>query len=165
MDKLLEKLTSYNLFNYLLPGIIFSVLLEKITNYSIIQKNIMIEAFLAYFIGLIISRVSSIVVEPILKKIKFVEFADYKDFVLASESDKKIELLSESNNMYRVFISLFFLLMIIVLYEKFLQDILVGYTSYIEIIGLLILFLFSYKKQTSYITKRIEIFKDKGKNK
>jgi len=161
MDKLLEKLTSYNLFNYLLPGIIFSVLLEKITNYSIIQKDIMIEAFLAYFIGLIISRVSSIVIEPVLKKIKFVKFADYKDFVLASESDKKIELLSELNNMYRVFISLFFILIIIVLYEKFLQDILVGYTNYIAIIGLLILFLFSYKKQTSYITKRIEIFKDK----
>jgi len=163
MDKLLEKLTSYNLFNYLLPGIIFSVLFEKITNYSIIQKDIMIEVFLAYFIGLIISRVSSIVVEPLLKKIKFVKFADYKDFVLASESDKKIELLSEANNIYRVFISLFFILITIVLYEKFLQNILVDYTNYIVIVGLLILFLFSYKKQTSYITKRIEIFKNKEK--
>lgn len=123
----------------------------------------MIEAFLAYFIGLIISRVSSIIIEPLLKKIKFVKFADYKDFVLASESDKKIELLSESNNMYRVFISLFFILTIIILYEKFLQDMFSEYTSYIVIIGLLTLFLFSYRKQTSYITKRIEIFKDKQK--
>ncbi len=163
MEKLLEKLTSYNLFNYLLPGIIFSVLLETTTNYSIIHKDIMIEAFLAYFIGLIISRVSSIIIEPLLKKIKFVKFADYKDFVLASESDKKIELLSESNNMYRVFISLFFILTIIILYEKFLQDMFSEYTSYIVIIGLLTLFLFSYRKQTSYITKRIEIFKDKQK--
>ncbi len=163
MEKLLEKLTSYNLFNYLLPGIIFSVLLETTTNYSIIHKDIMIEAFLAYFIGLIISRVSSIIIEPLLKKIKFVKFADYKDFVLASESDKKIELLSESNNMYRVFISLFFILTIIILYEKFLQDMFSEYTSYIVIIGLLTLFLFSYRKQTSYITERIEIFKDKQK--
>ena len=161
MDKLLEKLTSYNLFNYLLPGIIFSVLLEKITHYSIIHKDIMIEAFLAYFIGLIISRISSIIIEPLLKKTKFVKFSEYKDFVLVSENDKKIELLSESNNMYRVFISLFFILIIIVLYEKFLQDIFLGYTSYIVIFGLLILFLFSYRKQTSYITKRIEIFKNK----
>lgn len=163
MDKFLEKLTSYNLFNYLLPGIIFSVILEKITNYSIIQKNMLIEAFLAYFIGLILSRISSVIIEPLLKKIKFVKFADYKDFVLASESDKKIELLSESNNMYRVFISLFFILIIIVLYEKFLQNILIDYTDYIVIVGLLILFMFSYKKQTSYITERIEIFKNKEK--
>ena len=69
MEKLLEKLTSYNLFNYLLPGIIFSVLLEKTTNYSIIHKDILIEAFLAYFIGLIISRVSSLIIEPLLIKI------------------------------------------------------------------------------------------------
>jgi len=161
MEKLLNKLSSYNLFNYLLPGIIFSILLEKITDYSIIYKDIMIEAFLAYFIGLIISRVSSLIIEPLLKKIKFVKFAEYKDFVLATESDKKIELLSESNNMYRVFISLFFILLIIVLYERFLESIFVGYTSYILIVGLLILFLFSYRKQTSYITKRIEIFKNK----
>jgi hypothetical protein len=161
MDKLLEKLTSYNLFNYLLPGIIFSVLLEKTTSYSIIHKDIMIEAFLAYFLGLIISRVSSLIIEPLLKKIKFVKFTEYKDFVLASENDKKIELLSESNNMYRVFISLFFILIIIILYENFLEKILRGYTSYIVVIGLLILFLFSYRKQTQYIVKRIEIFKNK----
>ena len=161
MEKLLAKLSSYNLFNYLLPGIIFSILLENITSYSIMHKDIMIEAFLAYFIGLIISRISSLVVEPILKKIKFIKFFEYKDFVLASEKDKKIELLSELNNMYRVFISLFFILITIVLYEKFLQDMFVEYTSYIVIIGLLILFLFSYRKQTSFIINRIEIFKDK----
>mgnify|MGYP003490907514 CR=1 FL=1 len=65
MEKLLEKLTSYNLFNYLFPGIIFSVLLEKTTSYSIIQDDIIIEAFLAYFIGLLISRISSLIIEPI----------------------------------------------------------------------------------------------------
>ena len=146
MEKLLDKLSSYNLFNYLLPGVVFSVLLEKTTNYSIIHKDVMIEAFLAYFLGLIISRVSSLIIEPLLKKVKFVKFADYKDFVLASEHDKKIELLSESNNMYRVFISLFFILITINLYENFLQNILSGYTSYIVIVGLLILFLFSYRK-------------------
>lgn len=161
MEKLIDKLTSYNLFNYLLPGIIFSVLLEKTTSYSVIHKDIIIEAFLAYFLGLIISRVSSVIVEPLLKKIKFVQFADYKDFVLASESDKKIELLSESNNMYRVFISLFFILIIINLYENFLEPILSGYTNYFVVGLLFLLFMFSYRKQTQYIVKRIEIFKNK----
>jgi len=161
MDKLLEKLTSYNLFNYLLPGIIFSVLLEKITNYSIIHKDIIVEAFLAYFIGLIISRISSLVIEPLLKIIKFVKFAEYKDFVAASANDKKIELLAESSSTYRVFISLFFILTMTVLYEKFLQDVFTGFTSYIVTIGLLTLFLFSYRKQTNYINQRIEIFKNK----
>ncbi|MFK5938591.1 MAG: hypothetical protein QM497_09385 [Sulfurimonas sp.] len=135
--------------------------MEKITSYSIIHKDMLIEAFLAYFIGLVISRISSIIIEPCLKKVGFVKFTEYKDFVLASKSDKKIELLSESNNMYRVFISSFFILIIVILYEKYLQDILTGYTSYIAITGLLILFLFSYRKQTSYITQRVEFFTNK----
>jgi len=164
MEKLLEKLTSYNIFNYLLPGIIFSILLEKITAYTIIQKDIIIEAFLAYFIGLIISRISSLVVEPILKKIKFVKFSDYKDFVLASNNDSKIELLSESNNMYRVFISLFLILIVISIYEKMIVlkfPILSEYTTYLIVVVLFIIFLFSYRKQTNYITQRIEIYKNK----
>ena len=163
MEKLLEKLTSYNLFNYLLPGIIFSVLLEKTTNYSIIQENIVVEAFLAYFLGLLISRISSLIIEPTLKKVKFVKFADYKDFVLASESDNKIELLSESNNMYRVFISLFVVLIIVNIYEQLLQQILGEYTNFVVTVLLLLLFLFSYRKQTNYITQRVEIYKNKQK--
>ena len=163
MEKLLEKLTSYNLFNYLLPGIIFSILLEKTTDYSIIQENIVVEAFLAYFIGLLISRISSLIIEPILKKVKFVKFADYKDFVLASENDNKIELLSESNNMYRVFISLFVVLIIVNIYEQLLQQILGEYTNFVVTVFLLLLFLSSYRKQTNYITQRVEIYKNKQK--
>lgn len=163
MEKLLEKLTSYNLFNYLLPGIIFSILLEKTTNYSIIQENIVVEAFLAYFIGLLISRISSLIIEPTLKKVKFIKFADYKDFVLASENDNKIELLSESNNMYRVFISLFVVLIIVNIYEQLLQQTLGEYTNFVVTVLLLLLFLFSYRKQTNYITQRVEIYKNKQK--
>lgn len=163
MEKLLEKLSSYNIFNYLFPGMIFCILLEKTTSYSIIQENIVIDVFLAYFIGLLISRISSLIIEPLLKKVKFVKFAEYKDFVLASENDSKIELLSESNNMYRVFISLFFLLLIVKVYEQIFQQLLGEYTNFIVISLLLLLFLFSYRKQTSYITQRVEIYKNKKK--
>lgn len=163
MEKLLEKLTSYNLFNYLSPGIIFSILLEKTTNYSIIQENIVVEAFFAYFIGLLISRISSLIIEPILKKVKFVKFSDYRDFVLASENDNKIELLSESNNMYRVFISLFFVLIIVNIYEQLVQQMLGEYNNFVVMVLLLLLFLFSYRKQTNYITQRVEIYKNKQK--
>lgn len=60
MSELIQKLSSYNLFNYLLPGIVFSVLLEQMTSYSIVQKDLFVNPFLFYFIGLCISRVGSI---------------------------------------------------------------------------------------------------------
>jgi membrane protein CcdC involved in cytochrome C biogenesis len=101
MEKLLEKLSSYNIFNYLFPGMIFCILLEKTTSYSIIQENIVIDVFLAYFIGLLISRISSLIIEPLLKKVKFVKFAEYKDFLVALYRDgvlKEVDYNVEKEN-------------------------------------------------------------------
>ncbi len=159
MNELLSKLSSYNLFNYLLPGIIFVILAEGVTDYSLIQEDIVIGAFLYYFIGLVVSRFGSLVIEPFLKKVSFLQFADYKDFVAASKKDEKIELLSEVNNTYRTLSSLFILLLLLKIYEAiesvfpFLQKC----SAIITIILLIIMFLFSYRKQTHYITKRIKI--------
>lgn len=158
MKDLLDKLSSYNLFNYLLPGIIFVILAGEITHYSFIQQDIIIGAFLYYFIGLVISRFGSLIIEPFLKYLSFLEFADYKDFIAASKKDEKIELLSEVNNTYRTLSSMFILLLLLKLYEK-----IEGRFSFLEechvvvaLILLLVMFLLSYRKQTSYITKRIK---------
>ena len=158
MKDLLAKLSSYNLFNYLLPGIIFVVLSSKMTRYSFIQQDIVIGFFLYYFIGLVVSRFGSLVIEPVLKRLSFLHFSDYKDFVSASKADEKIEVLSEVNNMYRTLCSLFMLLGFLKLYgvieNKFtaLKD----WNTVILVLLLLIMFLFSYRKQTDYITKRIQ---------
>lgn len=159
MKDLFDKLSSYNLFNYFLPGIIFVAIEKEFTSYDLIQENLIIDIFIYYFIGLIISRFGSLIVEPLLKKISFIKFATYSDFVTASKKDSKIEILSEVNNMYRTFSSTFILLLIIRLYEliEYLYPILREYDSYMLIILLLAIFLYSYRKQTEYITNRIRI--------
>jgi hypothetical protein len=158
MKEILDKLSSYNIFNYLLPGIVFVVILSKISNLNLLQSDILTGAFLYYFIGLIISRVGSLLIEPFLKWIKFLKFSEYKKFVSASKQDSKIELFSEINNMYRTFCSLFLLLSLAKFYETFLLKIsfFENNSGIILIVFLLLLFLFSYRKQTNYITKRVE---------
>lgn len=158
MNELLSKLSSYNLFNYLFPGIIFVVLVSEITSYSFIQEDIAIGVFLYYFIGLVVSRFGSLVIEPLLKKNSFLQFSDYKDFVVASKKDEKIELFSEVNNTYRTLCSLFTLLILLKLYEKIELKFpaLKEWDAIILIVLLLAMFLFSYRKQSSYITKRIK---------
>lgn len=157
MKELLNKLSSYNLFNYLLPGIIFVIIASKITRYSLVQEDLLTGAFLYYFIGLVISRFGSLAVEPFLKSISFINFADYKDFVIASKKDDKLELLSEVNNTYRTLCSLLILLFLLKIYETielafpFLQKC----SVIILLILLITMFLFSYRKQTKYIAKRI----------
>ena len=158
MKDLLSKLSSYNLFNYLLPGIIFAVLASEFTHYSFIQQDIIIGLFLYYFIGLAVSRFGSLTIEPLLKRLSFLKFSEYKDFIVASKKDEKLELLSEINNTYRTLCSLFTLLLLLKLYEVVETKLpfLAKWNLLILLLVLLIMFLLSYRKQTGYITKRVD---------
>lgn len=158
MKELLDKLTSYNLFNYLLPGVLFGVVINSFTKYTIPLDNVIVGAFVCYFIGLVVSRFGSLIIEPLLKKIGFIKFADYSDFIASSKKDTKIELFSEVNNMYRTLSSLIVLSLLLKFYE-FLEKKISGlseWSLYILLVLLLTMFLLSYRKQTKYISKRIE---------
>ena len=159
MTELLAKLSSYNVFNYLLPGIIFTVAARRTTRFDFIQQNVIVGLFIYYFIGLVISRFGSLIIEPALRRIKFLHFVDYKSFVVASGKDPKIELLSEVNNMYRTLGSLFVLLPLLKLYDhvEMKHPALVPWNSISLSALLLLMFLFSYQKQTAYISKRVTI--------
>ncbi|MFH1392780.1 MAG: hypothetical protein ABIG73_00105 [Patescibacteria group bacterium] len=158
MNDFLNKLTSYNLFNYLLPGILFAVIADEFMSFHFIQENIIIGVFVYYFIGLVISRFGSLVIEPLLRKILYLKFSSYPEFVCASKEDPKIEILLEANNMYRTFCSLFSLLLLLKFYSaiEYKFPVLGTYSPYILTIILLIIFLCAYWKQTKYITRRIE---------
>lgn len=158
MKEVIDKISSYNLFNYLFPGIIFVILLREITNYDLIQENNFSGSFLYYFVGLVVSRFGSLIIGYLLQKLSFIKFADYSEYVIATDKDNKIELFSEVNNMYRTIISMLVLLLL----AKGWQSI----NTYLEfsqitsltllIISLLILFIFSYRKQTDFVVKRVE---------
>lgn len=148
----------------MLPGALFAAIADSITSYSFVQDDLFIAAFAYYFIGLVISRIGSLIVEPLLRRTRFVRFAEYQKFIAASKVDEKLEVLSETNNMYRTLCALFLTLFVLVLVD------IVGIhwphlksaAPYIGAAGLLIMFLFAYKKQTSYITRRIESAVDKS---
>jgi hypothetical protein len=161
MKELLDKISSYNLFNYLLPGIIFAVLAKSTTPYNFIQSDIVIGVFTYYFMGLVISRIGSVILEPIFKKLLAIKFAPYADFISALTKDAKLEIISEANNMYRTFCSLFLLLILLNIYDAVVVQypLLNAWSSYILVGALFVLFVFAYRKQTQYIVKRVETAK------
>ncbi len=162
MSEILNKISSYNIFNYLFSGTIFAVAADAFTSYSLIQEDILIAIFLYYFLGMVISRVGSLAVEPLLKKTGFIRFSDYSKFVIASQTDPKIEVLSEVNNVYRTLCALFVTLLIFSTYDACTSSwpFLTVAGPYVAASGLLVMFLFSYRKQTNYIVKRINIAGD-----
>lgn len=157
MKELLDKISSYNIFNYLFPGVVFAVIASKLTSYDFVQSDILIGPFVYYFIGAIVSRVGSLVVEPVLKKTRIVSFAPYDDFVRASKEDPKLEVLSETNNMYRIICSLLVCVTVVHVYEKVEKhfEFLKSLSPLIAVAGLLVLFIYSYRKQCAYVKKRV----------
>jgi len=158
MKDILDKLTTYNIFNYLFPGVLFVIIAKATTDYDFIQEDNLLGAFLYYFIGMTVSRFGSVIIEPLFKKIKFLNFRDYKEYVVASKQDTKIELLSEVNNTYRTLNAMMFLLLILKLYNFCSIKFELSHTFSLICLTILttILYLFSYRKQTNYITKRID---------
>ncbi len=166
MKELLTKISRYNLFNYLLTGSVFvisSILVLKPIYILSVQENIAIFLFASYFVGSVLSRIGSLCVEPLLKKIKFITFADYKEFLEVQKIDPTISDLSEENNIYRTYVASFLILLILVIAKKCSYIFLLtkNTLTLVIIISLSLIFLFAYKKQTAYIKKRIDNQKTK----
>ncbi len=163
MNELLAKVSSYNLFNYLLPGVVFAILAEDVLGLPVPRHGIAVDALLCYFLGLVISRFGSLVVEPVLKSASIVCFSDYADFVAASRQDSHLAVLSEANNTYRTLCSLFALLLLLRIYAAVVRRVafLRHWDPVILASLLLVMFVFSYRKQSSYIRRRVRVDIDK----
>ncbi|MDH5445987.1 MAG: hypothetical protein OEY52_10540 [Gammaproteobacteria bacterium] len=158
MEELLKKISSYNLFNYLFPGILFSVFVDNYTKYTLRHDDIFTSLFIFYFVGLVISRFGSLFIEPAFIKLRLIQYAGYKEFLSAEKEDKKIGVLLEQNNVYRTICSMLVLMFIVIGYEKLSiwLEISIISTKHMFGIVLLVMFVFSYRKQTRYIKSRIE---------
>ncbi len=158
MEKFLEKLSSYNILNNLFPGAVYCFLMRVMCSVNFTSDNIISDILIFYFVGMIISRVGSVVIEPIYKKIKIVSFAEYPKYIEAEKKDAKIVVLSETNNTYRTMVALCIvvLLSMLAIFIFNLLDWNKRAIVYITIGLLAILFSLSYRKQTKYVKSRVE---------
>ena len=163
MEKILEKLDSYNILNNLLPGIVLNFLLERIIGVKIVEGNIIEDLFVFYFMGMVVSRFGSLVIEPICKKIKWVKYADYGEFVKASRKDEKVNVLSEVNNSYRTVFSVCIVVLIAKVYLILISKIRAfsKITDILILVIITILFAVAYKKQTKYVASRVKKVNEK----
>ena len=162
MENILEKLSSYNILNNLLPGVVFIYFWDKVfltMKFSLSQHDIITSIFLYYFFGMILSRVGSLVIEPLFITCKIIpHYKTYPEYLEASRIDKKITELVETDNLYRTMIATFLLLFIIkLLYYSICNSDYIFYKDIILYILFILTIIFSlaYRKQTNIIIKRI----------
>ena len=155
---LFGKISNYNILNNLIPGAILCVVFKYLVGYNFMSVGTLELIVIFYFSGMINSRIGSLIFEPLLKKIKWVQFRNHHSFVEAEQKDKKINSLVEVNNMYRSMVSIAFTSLIVKLYYVGveLQWDFGNVSEWILLVALLLLFAFAYKKQTKYIVSRID---------
>lgn len=158
IERVMDEISSYQIFNYLFPGIVFINLLEKTTSFRVAADDVVCQLFLYYLVGMILSRIGSIVIEPLYKGMCWVIFAKYNDFISASKKDDKIEIISMENNTYRTLVSTFFCLIVAkgldqcAMFREFNSS---GLSTCVYFVILTLIFSMSYAKQTAYVRKSV----------
>lgn len=100
IKKIVDKISSYEIFSNFIPGILFCNLLNLTTRFKMPDELWEKLAFY-YFGGMIVGRIGSLCIEgffkwwPLCKDKKILEFAPYKSYVMASKIDDKIDILNQ----------------------------------------------------------------------
>lgn len=165
MEKIVEKINSYHIFNYLVPGYLFLIISGKILETTLISNNIISSFFEAYFIGIVISRISSLITEKIIVKIWTLKKEPYDKYIEANNEDDKLEILNQDCNMYRSLCTLMLLELVLKIISllKILNLINKDILIIVTLILLVILFAFSFVKQNKYISLRVKKINTSGR--
>lgn len=158
VTKLLDKISAYQVVNYIIPGSVLCVLLKHMVGYDIIAFSMIENVIICYFVGLVNSRLGSLILRPILKKCRLVKDAPYDDFVSVEKYDAKLTMLSDINNVFRSFASVMLVLLIAygIKHIEIIEKYIITNFNWIAILFLLILFVFSIRKQTKFVKDRVE---------
>lgn len=156
MNSLLERISLYNIFNYLLPGVLFAAIGTSISAFQFLADDIVIAAFLCYLYGLVISRIGSLLLEPLLRLLDSNHHVSYEEFITPVRINSKVETLLEQANTYRSLAAMFLCLLILVPIEKLLgfSPTLAAYAPFGGLLLLSALFIWSYRKQSGYVAAR-----------
>ena len=162
MSELLTKISSYNLYNYLLVGFVYNMLLCHYTQLGYMDDNIFKVLIVCYVMGLFIAKLASLFLEPFLIGLhwnnkKFLKWRNKNEYSEASFKDAKIPILLEEANVCRNFAMAIFVFFVCLIYDKYVS-------TYIPMIVAEYLFyaitfficLFSYKKKIRQISDRID---------
>lgn len=157
IESIIEKVSEYHIFNYLLPGAVFVAAFGHVSGHTLFSGNLVVDLVVVYFAGMTLSRVGSLVIEPVCKWTRIVTYANYNDYLEAAKRDTTIPTLLQENNTYRT-LTATFLALLLVKIALYFQDRFTStnlHLNWMWLIALLLLFLLSYRKQTAYIRKRV----------
>lgn len=148
-----EKLDGYDLVANLVPG---AALTYAPTDWA---------AFLlvAFVAGVTSNRLGSLVLDPLLRRLRFLKPKNYDSFIVSERVDKKLEVLVANHGLYRTFFTAGVIYLALLLISHWFpsaasSDQLV---FILFVLAGMAVFLFAFQKEDGYIHSRIEAAKGK----
>ena len=146
INSLFNKLSAYQLLSLMLPGASLLGTLKFIFAIDIkVDENIWWFLLSSYVVGIILSRIGSLLIEEVFKKMGFIKGYNVGNYIAKRKEDDMVETLLSFANLYRSFCALSILMIIVTMVKGY------GFCDYwhyflLEVL-LLLLFAFSFYKQ------------------
>ena len=114
----------------------------------------------SFVAGVTANRLGSLILDPLLRKAKFLKPKDYRSFLIREKDDQKLDSLVANSGLYRTFFTAGAIYLLALLFS--------AAATYVTKQGLftafvmagMFVFLFALRKEDGYIHSRIEAAKD-----
>lgn len=166
MDNMSSKISPYDLLNVLFPGVLAVAFYSWCFGVSILAIDIVSSTVyfcITYLVGIIVSRIGSLIIEPLFKKFGFITW--HKNYYKAERRDPKISILLKVMNMYRTLVALTVSCCALVLVTTFFTKTITCCTCLqllLMLVAIMMLFSVSYIKQSKLIYRRVDSFNKRG---
>ena len=156
-----DKVSTYQIFTFLFPGAVFLGVLKISYTKELPEINIWEKLFLCYTVGMIISRIGTLIIEGVMtwlsRWFNVLEKIEYTNIILAERKDTKDNMLLQVSNTYRTMAAVFLTILIVAAVNKCSS---LGFEFSCGVlwfsVAMIVLFVFSFRKQYSYAKKRVD---------
>ena len=153
VDFVKEKISSYQLFNFIVPGATLLTILKFLYDIEIdVDENLGYFMLASYVVGLTLSRIGSVWIEGVMVSLKWIDGYDVSRYIKAREENIIVETMLSLANLYRTMGSMFICTIVVLLVTGRVEGYCVHYLVYAV---LTCLFIASFIKQYSYFKKSI----------
>jgi hypothetical protein len=151
-----DKLDAYNLVANLVPGAALTYALHFSGLPAPPPDKLGAFLLVAFVAGVTANRLGSLLLDPLLRRLKFLKPKDYHSFLMREKADRKLDALVANSGLYRTF----FMAGLIYLAALIAAPVVVHIDSKTLLVTFAIagmaVFLFAFRKEDSYIHSRIE---------
>lgn len=157
-----DKLDAYNLVANLVPGAALTYALHYSGFPTPRPDDLGAFLLVAFVAGVTANRLGSLILDPLLRRSKFLRPKDYRSFLMREKGDQKLDALVANSGLYRTFFTAGFIYLVAVVASPVVASVSGQRLFVVFIIAGMMVFLFALRKEDGYIHSRIEADKEPG---